>query len=225
MIWSFDATGMYEGAPSGGTRRQKLVPRTRKDVITEFRRAEILHAARAVFAARGFERATTADIARAAGIAKGTLYLYYRSKRDVYWAALRHGLQELRRETRRAVNAAGSIEEKIRAFITTKVRYFEDHREFFKIYDEEFGHAVARQVVPREFEAVYLDQVRMLESVLQQAARRKRVRAVRVDAAAFAVFDLTRGLITQRLRGWSKGTLDQDVALVFDLWWKGIAPR
>ena len=69
--------------------------RTRKDVVTEFREAEILQAARQVFARQGFADASMEEIAQVAGLAKGTLYLYYDSKRELYRAALRAGLVEL----------------------------------------------------------------------------------------------------------------------------------
>ena len=69
--------------------------RTKKDVVTEFRTVGILEAARKVFAMKGFNDATVDDIADAAGVAKGTIYLYYRSKRDVYFAALKFGVQQM----------------------------------------------------------------------------------------------------------------------------------
>jgi hypothetical protein len=51
------------------------------------------------------------------------------------------------------------------------------------------------------------------------------MRGVRTEALAFAVFDITRSLITQRLRGWSKSTIDEDATFVVDLLWKGIGIR
>ncbi|HVB38785.1 MAG TPA: helix-turn-helix domain-containing protein, partial [Vicinamibacterales bacterium] len=63
-----------------------LEGRTKQDVLSEFRCAEILTAARGVFARKGYQAATMDDIAGAAGVGKGTLYLYYRSKRDIYLA-------------------------------------------------------------------------------------------------------------------------------------------
>lgn len=48
------------------------------------KREAILAAARALFAQKGYEETTIADIAREAGIAVGTVYLYFRNKRDVY---------------------------------------------------------------------------------------------------------------------------------------------
>jgi len=47
------------------------------------RRAQILAAAAQVFARKGFDRATTAAIARAAGVAEGTIYNYFRSKEEL----------------------------------------------------------------------------------------------------------------------------------------------
>ena len=71
------------------------VTRTKKDVVTEFRTSGILEAARSVFAERGYSDATVDDIANAAGVAKGTVYLYYRSKKDIYFAALKFGIEQM----------------------------------------------------------------------------------------------------------------------------------
>ena len=50
------------------------------------RRDAILAAARKVFARKGYEGATIADIAKEAGVAAGTVYLYYASKTDLFAA-------------------------------------------------------------------------------------------------------------------------------------------
>ena len=55
----------------------------RKEQITEYRRKQILDAALAVFSRKGYGEATIPDIAREAGVAVGTIYNYYESKRDL----------------------------------------------------------------------------------------------------------------------------------------------
>jgi AcrR family transcriptional regulator len=201
------------------------MPRTKKDVVTEFRTGEILQAAYRVFAERGFEQATMDDIARTAGVAKGTLYLYYPSKLDIYSAALHSCVVELAARTAVAVERAATVEEKIQAFIATKLRYFEDHRDFFRIYDSEVWRAVRHGLKGRQLDELYLEQVKALEHILQLAVRRKAIRPVRTEAVAFAVLDITRGLVTQRLRSATKASIDDDVAFAFDLMWKGIGNR
>src|SRR5207249_11783913 len=47
------------------------------------RRTQILAAAAGVFARKGFDRATVTEIARAAGLAEGSIYNYFRSKEEL----------------------------------------------------------------------------------------------------------------------------------------------
>jgi AcrR family transcriptional regulator len=53
---------------------------------TQTRRAEILGAAAAVFAEKGYPRATVKEIAARSGVAPGTIYLYFENKRDLLLA-------------------------------------------------------------------------------------------------------------------------------------------
>jgi AcrR family transcriptional regulator len=203
-----------------------MQPRTKKDVVTEFRTGEILQAAYRVFAERGFEQATMDEIAKAAGVAKGTLYLYYPSKVDIYSAALHRNTSELAARTLAALQGVGAVEEKVQAVIAIRLRFFEEHRDFFRIYDQEFGRALCR--LPhkgRLSDELYVEQVKALEQVLQQGVRRRAVRSIRTDAAAAAIFDITRGLALQRARGAARGPIEDDIAFAFDLTWKGIGHR
>jgi len=70
----------------------KLKPAARR-ALTQERRQQILKAAATVFAAKGFDRATIADIARTAGIAEGSIYNYFTSKDDLLISILREAIQ------------------------------------------------------------------------------------------------------------------------------------
>lgn len=54
--------------------------------MKEKRKNEILDAAEKVFFSKGYEKASMNDVAKEAGIAKGTLYLYFKTKKDLYFA-------------------------------------------------------------------------------------------------------------------------------------------
>jgi AcrR family transcriptional regulator len=64
--------------------------KTRKKRITAERRLQILKAAMEVFTRKGFEAATVPEIARLAGVAAGTIYLYYPSKRELFIAVIKN---------------------------------------------------------------------------------------------------------------------------------------
>jgi len=201
-----------------------VLGKTRKDVIKEFRTAELLEAARRLFAEQGFHATTVEDIAAAAGVAKGTVYLYYKSKHDVYWAALERGITELLHEIQTRLAAEAAPEDKVRAFIAIKIRYFEMNRDFFRIYFSELGSGFSHPTqMPPQFEQMYLQQARILEAALQQGIQQNVIREIRTDTAAVAISDLIRGIIVQRLLGWSTKDVESDIRFVFDLVWRGVA--
>jgi AcrR family transcriptional regulator len=62
--------------------------RRRSYLPADARRAQLLEAAKRVFVRRGYPAANIADICEEAGVARGTIYQYFRNKRDVLIALL-----------------------------------------------------------------------------------------------------------------------------------------
>ena len=200
--------------------------KTKKDVVSEFRHSALLDAARHVFGRRGFADASVDEIARRAGVAKGTVYLYYRSKRALYWASLREGLVALSDEIRGKVEEGVSLRDKIEAFVATKVSYFEAHRDFVQIYYAELSNAAANPCVSRrDFKDISLKQVRILKDAVHGAVKRREIPPVAEEPAAYAILDLTRGVITRRLMGSSGARPEKEIDFVVDVAWKAFGPR
>lgn len=202
------------------------IRRSRRDVLADFRAAEILDSARSIFSAKGFDRATIQDIAAAAGIAKGTVYLYYPSKRAVFAAALREELTRQVALTTNALAQGDAVQDQVRSFIRAKAEYYERRPEAYSLFFSHLGLAWAsRARVEREVEGGRLVQIRALEAVLRRAARRGSIRRGPVAGMAFALFDLMRGLVERRVRGWSTASLDGDVEATVQLFWGGVMRR
>jgi AcrR family transcriptional regulator len=203
-----------------------ILGKTKRKVLTEFRMAELVAAARKVFSERGFHNATMEEIAQLAGVAKGTIYLYYPSKRAAYWAALEQGILAMLEATRRSMEAAETVEAKIRTFIECRISYCEQNRDFFKIYYSEFGHSLTHPArLRKQFGELYLQQAQILKGVLEEGIRNQEIRPVPAEAAALAICDLTRSMATQRVLGWDHGDLCDAVKVIFDLVWKGLGAR
>ncbi len=114
--------------------------KTKQELVCEFRRAEIVDAARTVFARRGFTQGIIDEIAKKAGIAKGTVYFYFRSKSEIYKAVLDHDMEALKTETLQQIDAAATLKEKIGAFALARLKNAEARKEFFRIMDSEQGN-------------------------------------------------------------------------------------
>jgi len=88
-----------------------------RDTRANDKRARILDAAVKVFAERGFHSATVAEIARAAGVADGTIYLYFKGKDDLLLRLFDEKMTELLSEARSAVGQERTAPGKLRRFI------------------------------------------------------------------------------------------------------------
>src|SRR5258707_13882535 len=80
------------------------------------KRDAILRAAIDLFAERGFFNAQVADVARAAGVAAGTVYLYFRSKDDLLASIFERAMREAFAEGRAALAGVRDPAERLRVF-------------------------------------------------------------------------------------------------------------
>jgi len=106
------------GSNSGEAWRQQVI---------DARREQILTAAADVFADKGYHRATIRDIARRAGIADGTIYNYFESKRDLFMGLVDKlafaGLNEMLSDVG-ATNPAAIL----RALLRNRLQFVTDNR-------------------------------------------------------------------------------------------------
>src|SRR5881392_1270020 len=89
------------------------VPAARRSAAAP-KRDLILRAATDVFAARGFFNAQVADVARAAGVAAGTVYLYFRSKDDLLVSIFERTMREALADGQHAVAGLRDPAERLR---------------------------------------------------------------------------------------------------------------
>src|SRR5215813_4132561 len=81
---------------------RKPAPRWRRRKDT--RPAEILAAALEIFGERGYDATRLEDVGRRAGCTKGTVFLYYESKSELFKAAVREAMSPMVRDTEQAVD-------------------------------------------------------------------------------------------------------------------------
>jgi hypothetical protein len=131
----------------------------------------------------------------------------------------------LHARTRDAVQRATAPKAKLRAFIDTRARYFEDDREFFLVYIAEFGNVVPHRAGARkEFQRRRTEQATMLEQAMQTASRDQRVRKSVIPGLGDYIVAVTHSLVLRRLQDGSRRALAADVDAAVDLLWNGLAP-
>lgn len=100
-------------APRVGRRLRPRTPAEADDSRADKAR-RILDAAVEVFAEKGFFNATVAEVARRAGVADGTIYLYFKGKDDLLIRLFEEIMAAINRELREAVRTGGTSTDKLR---------------------------------------------------------------------------------------------------------------
>ena len=97
----------------------------------------ILDAAITVFAEQGFFQSTIAQIAKEAGVADGTIYLYFKNKDDILVQFYQYKTRQIFERFREAVSKPATAEEKLRCLIRVHLQEFQKDRNMAIVYQAE----------------------------------------------------------------------------------------
>ncbi|RKY64987.1 MAG: TetR/AcrR family transcriptional regulator [Candidatus Latescibacterota bacterium] len=155
------------------------------------RREHILKAAQELFARFGFRKTTMEDVAKAARIAKATLYYYFKSKENILQELIYKKGEELRRRLLSAIRDAEGPVEKLRAYGVTRFKYFRKLALYYSTLTQEYY-----QYLPfiekerRDFNAF---EIETLEGILREG----------IDQGLFSISDprLYAFLLLQAMKG------------------------
>jgi outer membrane protein TolC/AcrR family transcriptional regulator len=191
--------------------------------VSDRKRACILAAARRVFSRKSYAETAVEDVAEEAQVAKGTLYLYFKSKEQLYLAVLAGDLREMSAEARREMERAEGFREKLRAFLRVRLEFSKTHEEFFRIYLAEYGSMFVKAPISRELMQLFRENIRHVARVVEDASRRGEIRPVPAGPVAAALFDISRGLLERRLLNWREFRVRDEIEFSIDLLTESLA--
>ena len=178
-------------------------------------RQRILAAASDVFAERGFEKASVREVAARAGISVGGIYLYFRTKEELYAGLMRSQMDEFlgRVERLRSDTPLTALRGLIDLYMEIAVTRTRMLSASIKEYDLEFKRPVR--------EAFFRKQQGIVADILRHGMRDGSFRSMDCDATALMVIVTLRGAILGYLTGDIHRPRDYGKAL-YELFLKGI---
>ena len=112
----------------------KQTPATKKEVVAAFRTGEILAAARRLMDQKGVDALTMDEIAQAAGVAKGTLYLYFGSKDELIQALLSQVGEAIARDLEAILAKPAPPRDKLQQVVVMLLNYVDRESTLFPVY-------------------------------------------------------------------------------------------
>lgn len=108
------------------------VAHTIKDEVFQ---EQVIRAAQLLFQQYGLHKVTMDDVAKAVGKGRSSLYYYYKSKEEILDAVMDVEIREILTETAQAVNKVSTLEQKIRVFCMTRLRFSQKRKALYNSMD------------------------------------------------------------------------------------------
>jgi TetR/AcrR family transcriptional regulator, fatty acid metabolism regulator protein len=164
------------------------------------RQAQLIRSTYRLIGERGVDGASLREIAQSAGMSKGLIPYYFKTKENLILATMRWALSETANRIRRAMAAARTPEEKIVAMVDAIFIEPEANRRFHVAYLDLVGHA-ARVREYTELSATFDGIVNSLNAdVIRSGAAQGAFAVDDADEAAMALRALVDGLFVQWLQ-------------------------
>jgi TetR/AcrR family fatty acid metabolism transcriptional regulator len=189
------------------------------------KRERILRAAVKVFAKSGFYAARVSEVAKAAGVADGTIYLYFKSKDELLVSLFEDRVEKLLAYLQKELPKLGSATEKMRRVIELQLGLLEGERDLAEVITVILRQStkLMKEYAAPKFTS-YLDVIAKVVAEGQAAGEfRKDVSPNLVARATFGALD---GIaLTWALGRAEQGGLVRAAGQLADLMLRGLAPR
>ena len=182
---------------------------------------QIIEAAVRVFARNGYYNSRVSDIAREAGIASGTIYLYFRTKEEILVRLFRDKMAEWVAEVRREIAVEPDAVRKIRRLVALHFSVLEQNPDLAEVVQVELrqGHKFFRGASAHEVSAYF----ELIASVLEEGIAAGQIRKdLPVKIATKTLFGAMDQLATSWVLGKRTYRLTDSAEAVATIFLKGV---
>jgi AcrR family transcriptional regulator len=187
------------------------------------RRKQIIAAAALLFSNNGFYETDVEDIARLAGIAKGTIYNYFDDKRDLFMSAVAWGQERLISKIDEATRGMDDPALKLETAMQTYLSFFQRNRHLYRLI---FLHRNAyRDKTELRFTKKYLAHRYAFENILREGIEAGILKNVNVHIVSFAISGIIHALYHNRLFHRDSMAPASDISLAKELVFNGLLEK
>jgi AcrR family transcriptional regulator len=191
-----------------------MATKSKEVVVAEYRIQSIKDAALRVISRKGMAAATMQEIAEEAGIAKGTIYLYFRDRDELVEKTFERAITELHRQVDAALDRDEPFAAKLRSVLMAEMAFFRENREFFRLYNSlKFpeGNPQQQRRQKRTCQPRYRTRLERFARVLEEAMERGEIRRMNAMRLALFINEAVMAIIIERVVEEHPPTEEDDV--------------
>jgi AcrR family transcriptional regulator len=196
----------------------------RKKREFNMRRREILNQAEKIFAAKDYHEVTMAEIARLSGFSIGSLYQFFKGKEDLYSRMVSEKMNLMYEETKKAVNDAPTVLEKIEMFVDAHLMFAENNSDFCRLFVRGESAALSQIInsLREKLLADYFAHITFLENILKDGIEKRLFRNLTPRFMAEALFHLIKAAIFEWMLDPIKASPRSHKNLIINIFFDGV---
>lgn len=198
----------------------KAQKKIRREILDEMTRDMILEAALEVLNQDGLNNLTMLRVSQQAGVAKGTLYLYFKDKQALLQGATKKGFDAYLVEVEGLLSGDMDAAQKIEAYIRHNVSIVDRNRKI--IEDMDINSPAFEQIGWHKKDSPYWTMVDKLSSVFDEGIQQGLFKPLNSEFAACVLIDTLATFRHWHQMGKTAGTEQSDSRLLSDLIFSGI---
>ena len=195
----------------------------RKKRMEAFIRNDILESAIALLMEQGIEKFTMDRVSKSAGIAKGTVYLYYKNKQALLDAVLDYAYVPLQEQLKKIISAKGEPLWKLEQCIHVCLAHTEENKFLLRQLRTVLFATMDLRISDKK--SWYWTIAGMLGKVLEEASASGMIRPVNYIKVSALFIDSINSLMAHRILSEVEENIDQDVDELMDLYLNGLKLR
>ncbi len=203
--------------------------RSKEEVVQEFRIQSIQEATMRVISRKGMAAATVQEIADEAGVAKGTIYLYFRDRDELVEKTFDGAMAQLMARIDAVLDRDLPFDRKIREILAAKLTFFSENREFFRLYLSlrmpEGPQPQPKRRQKQTCHPQYRTRAEKLAAAFRQAMDRGEIRELDPYRLALFIIEGSTAIILERLTEDSSPADAADVEFMASLVLDGVRKR
>jgi AcrR family transcriptional regulator len=204
-------------------RRQATNRRSESVNDVSAKRKVILDVAAGLFARFGFRKTSVADIIRDAGVARATVYKYFSTKEEIFYAVIRREMQDMLHRVREEVEKESTTRGRLRAAVLTHNAEIRKKVNVYRLTMEVLSNAIPRG--GNEVEDLACEALKIYEWVLSEGVRSGEIVVDDIETTSWTIMLAFEGIFIMTVTGQIEERMLGVIDTLLDIIWNGLKPR
>ncbi len=187
----------------------------------EEKKRKIIDAAIKIFARNGYFNSRVSEIAKEAGVADGTIYIYFSSKEELLSAIFDEALQVFVEESKNTLKEIDDPIEKLKKIVCLHLKHLGSNRDLAMVFQIEFRHNIV--FMERLTKTRLADYFKIIEGVILEGQQKGLFKELNPRFCAKILFGIIDEMVTSWLIANKNYKLEKDADILVNTFVYGIA--